>query len=68
MALRRTPSGLGPARRPGPAPRATGRGSVRTATRGEWEGPIVRLHIGLENPDDLIEDLAAGFERLGKAG
>ncbi|HEV2867316.1 MAG TPA: cystathionine beta-lyase [Allosphingosinicella sp.] len=40
---------------------------VRTATRGEWEGPIVRLHIGLENPDDLIDDLKAAFERLGKA-
>jgi cystathionine beta-lyase len=26
-----------------------------------WEGPIVRLHIGLEDPDDLIEDLARGL-------
>ena len=24
----------------------------------------IRLHIGLENPEDLIADLAAGFERL----
>lgn len=30
---------------------------VRTASRPEWEGPIVRLHIGLEHPDDLIADL-----------
>jgi cysteine-S-conjugate beta-lyase len=24
----------------------------------------IRLHIGLENPDDLMDDLAAGFERM----
>jgi cystathionine beta-lyase len=30
----------------------------------EWEGPLIRLHIGLENVDDLKADLAAGFERL----
>ena len=27
-------------------------------------GPHLRLHVGLENVDDLIADLAAGFERL----
>ena len=37
---------------------------TRTATRQDWEGPIVRLHIGLEHPDDLIADLAAGLARL----
>jgi cystathionine beta-lyase len=37
---------------------------VRTATRPEYEGPLVRLHIGLEDPDDLIADLAAGLARL----
>ena len=26
--------------------------------------PGIRLHIGLESPDDLIADLAAGFERM----
>jgi cystathionine beta-lyase len=31
---------------------------TRTCGAGEWEGPLVRLHIGLEDPDDLIEDLA----------
>ena len=36
---------------------------VRTATRNDWEGPLVRLHIGLEDPDDLIADLAAGLAR-----
>jgi cysteine-S-conjugate beta-lyase len=30
----------------------------------EWEGPLIRLHIGLENVDDLKADLAAGFDRL----
>lgn len=33
-------------------------GFTRTATSPEWEGPLVRLHIGLEDPDDLIGDLA----------
>lgn len=28
-----------------------------------WRGgPLLRLHIGLEDPDDLIEDLKSGFE------
>jgi cystathionine beta-lyase len=31
---------------------------TRTCAAGEWEGPLVRLHIGLEDPDDLIADLA----------
>ncbi|HET9810645.1 MAG TPA: cystathionine beta-lyase [Sphingomicrobium sp.] len=30
---------------------------VRTVGRAEWEGPLVRLHVGLENPADLIADL-----------
>jgi cystathionine beta-lyase len=34
---------------------------TRTATSQAWEGPLVRLHIGLEDPDDLIADLAAGL-------
>ena len=30
-----------------------------------WSGgPLVRYNIGLEHPDDLIRDLAAGFARL----
>jgi cystathionine beta-lyase len=33
-------------------------GRLRTATRWQAEGPLVRLHIGIEDPDDLIEDLA----------
>ena len=31
--------------------------SVRTATKWTTEGPYVRLHVGLEDPDDLIADL-----------
>lgn len=40
---------------------------VRTATAWRAEGPMVRLHIGLEDPDDLIEDLAAGLQRYGES-
>ena len=39
----------------------------RTATRWEAEGPMVRLHIGLEDPDDLIADLDAGLGRYRAA-
>ncbi|GAB4573381.1 MAG: cystathionine beta-lyase [Rhodothalassiaceae bacterium] len=37
---------------------------VRSATRWDMPGPLIRLHIGLEDPDDLISDLEAGLERL----
>ncbi|HVY98451.1 MAG TPA: cystathionine beta-lyase [Dongiaceae bacterium] len=36
----------------------------RTATRWKTDGPMLRLHVGLEEPDDLIADLEAGFGRL----
>lgn len=36
----------------------------RTATTWKAEGPLIRLSIGLEHPDDLIADLAAGLARL----
>ena len=36
----------------------------RTAKPWTREGSCFRFHIGLEDPDDLIADLAAGFERL----
>lgn len=39
-------------------------GRLRTATQVAHQKPIIRVHIGLEDPDDLIEDLAKGFERL----
>ncbi len=38
--------------------------SYRSATTWKVDGPTLRLHIGLEDPKDLIEDLARGFERL----
>ena len=38
---------------------------TRTATRWDGGGPCLRLHIGLEDPEDLIADLADGFARLG---
>ena len=39
----------------------------RTVVPWPHENPMVRLHIGLEDPEDLIEDLEAGFERLNAA-
>jgi cystathionine beta-lyase len=41
---------------------------VRTATGLVLEGPLVRLHIGLENPDDLIADLARALAAYGRSG
>ncbi len=37
---------------------------VRTATRWQAPGPLLRLHVGLEDPEDLITDLADGLARL----
>ena len=37
----------------------------RTATTWQAEGPALRLHIGLEDVEDLKTDLEAGFARLG---
>ncbi len=39
----------------------------RTASSWAAPGPSLRIHAGLEDPDDLIADLAAGFERLARA-
>lgn len=36
----------------------------RSATKWQAEGPLVRLQIGLEDPDDLIADLEAGLARF----
>lgn len=38
--------------------------SYRTATQWGAPGPALRFSIGLEDIEDLKEDLAAGFERL----
>lgn len=40
---------------------------LRTATKWRERGALLRIHAGLEDLDDLIADLEAGFERL-KAG
>jgi len=37
---------------------------LRTAVPWNAAGPLLRLHIGLEDPADLIADLESGFERL----
>ena len=36
----------------------------RTAAPFAAEGPVIRIHAGLEDPQDLIDDLIAGFDRL----
>jgi len=38
--------------------------NIRTATKWDEDGQLIRLHIGLEDTDDLIADLEAGFARL----
>jgi cystathionine beta-lyase len=40
---------------------------TRSATNWQAEGPCLRIHVGLEAPEDLIADLEAGFARLGAA-
>ncbi|KAG4077230.1 hypothetical protein HA402_003173 [Bradysia odoriphaga] len=37
---------------------------IRPAGKVDFSGTLVRVHIGFENIDDLIADLAAGFTRL----
>lgn len=39
-------------------------GDTRSATQWPHAGPCFRIHAGLENPDDLLADLDAGFRRL----
>jgi cystathionine beta-lyase len=38
----------------------------RTAKAFQTGGPVIRIHAGLEDADDLIADLAAGFDRMAK--
>lgn len=42
-------------------------GKLRSASPWTAEGPTVRYHIGLEDPDDLIDDLTEGFARFNAA-
>ena len=39
---------------------------IRTATTWDPGGPLLRFHIGLEHPDDLIADLEQGLARMRK--
>jgi cystathionine beta-lyase len=39
----------------------------RSATTWGTKGPALRLHIGMEHPEDLMRDLSAGFDRLNAA-
>lgn len=38
--------------------------AIRPAGGVDFTGTLVRLHIGLENREDLIDDLASGFARI----
>ncbi|MEE8560238.1 MAG: cystathionine beta-lyase [Alphaproteobacteria bacterium] len=40
--------------------------NLRTAAKWRAEGPLIRIHAGLEGLDDLIRDLDLGFERLNR--
>jgi cystathionine beta-lyase len=40
---------------------------IRTAVPWPHDGQMLRIHVGLEHPDDLIKDLAAGLARLKAA-
>ncbi|MBI3439498.1 MAG: PLP-dependent transferase, partial [Proteobacteria bacterium] len=37
---------------------------MRTVRKWSAEGPLLRLSIGLEHPDDLIADLEQGLAKL----
>ncbi|KQX17681.1 MULTISPECIES: cystathionine beta-lyase [unclassified Sphingomonas] len=41
--------------------------TLRTATRWQAEGPVIRFHIGIEDPADLIDDLGRGLARFESA-
>ena len=41
--------------------------TLRSRTRWDAPGPSVRIHVGLENVDDLIRDLEQAFARLNAA-
>ncbi|ACX86227.1 cystathionine beta-lyase [Pectobacterium parmentieri] len=38
--------------------------AIRPVSGVDFTGTLIRLHIGLEDSDDLIDDLTAGFSRL----
>lgn len=42
--------------------------ALRQASDWPYSGPLIRLHVGLEDPEDLVADLAAAFTRFHAAG
>lgn len=44
----------------------SGLNKIRTATSWDESKPLMRVHIGLENVDDLIEDLDRAFARYNE--
>ena len=40
--------------------------SMRSVTEWQYKFPLIRLHVGLEDVDDLIDDLTAGFARFNQ--
>jgi cystathionine beta-lyase len=40
--------------------------NIRTVTTFDCQYPLIRLHIGLEDVNDLIEDLSRAFDRLNE--
>ncbi len=41
---------------------------TRTVHKFKAEGPVIRIHAGLEDANDLIADLEAGLERIAGVG
>ena len=41
--------------------------SLRTIANPNFKGTLIRVHIGLEDVDDLIADLSAAFEKYNEA-
>ncbi len=47
-------------------PRRAPRSATPWPRPGCAGGPLMRIHVGLEDPGDLIADLEAGFARMGR--
>jgi cystathionine beta-lyase len=41
--------------------------TIRSATSFDCQFPLIRLHIGLEDVSDLINDLEQGFDRFNES-
>ena len=47
-------------------PKTPPRSATRWPRPGRPDGQLMRIHVGLEDPDDLIADLTDGFARMGR--